>query len=96
MYCAYAHSATNLTRGKPFLAEKACTVIAHKHRGGGHLYCHHILCCKSYQGGLIFSLKSCTVIVRKQAPMYAASRQIYNTAVCILMCKTMSVEISRT
>ena len=34
-----------------------------------------IFCCKSYQRGLIFSLKSCTVIVRKQEPMYAASKQ---------------------
>ena len=48
----------------------------HKHRGGGHLYCLHILCRKSYQGEPIFSWKSWTVIVSKQAPMYATSKQI--------------------
>ena len=42
---------------------------------GEDIFIAIIFCCKSYQGGLIFSLKSCTVIVRKQAPMYAASKQ---------------------
>ena len=64
MYCAYAHSATNLTRGKPFLAEKACTVIAHEHRGGEHLYCPHIPFCKSNQGGAHFYLKKPVQLLR--------------------------------